>query len=177
METKNREKLLLIAALTCGGLWLLNLLVVSPLSNAWDNRTKRIATLRKEISDGTMLLRRQETVRGQWMQMETNALSGNPTVAERQFVTAFDRWVASSGVTEGSFRPQVREADEGYSTIECRADVAGTSDTISHFLYDMAKDPIGVKLDSCELTAKDETGRQWTLGMDLSVLILPASNQ
>ena len=27
------------------------------------------------------------------------------------------------------------------------------------------------------LTEKDETGRQWTLGMDLSGLILPASNQ
>jgi hypothetical protein len=177
METKNREKILAISAAACVGLWLLNLLVITPMSNAWDHRSRQIADLRKSIADGSMLIRRQATVSDRWDSMRTNALSGNPTVAERQLFTAFDHWVGDSGVTEGSFRPQLHETDDNYSTLECRADVTGTADTISQFLQSMAKDPIGVKLESCELTSRDDNGRQLALTMDLSGLILSTTNQ
>ena len=177
METKSREKILLMATAACAGLWLLNLLVFTPLTNAWHSRSDRIASLRKSISEGKMLIRRQESVRGQWEHMQTNALSSNPTVAERELFTAFDRWVNASRVTEGSFRPQWHGTETNYSTIDCRADVTGNAHTILSFLYEMEKDPIGVKLESCELTSKDDTGRQLALVLDLSGLILTNANQ
>jgi Tfp pilus assembly protein PilO len=176
METKNREKILAIAAAACVALWLLNVLVITPMTNSWHRRSAQIASLRKSIAEGAMLIRRQDAVRGRWDSMRTNALSSNPTVAERQLFTAFDHWVGASGVTEGSFRPQLHETDDNYSTLECRADVTGTPDTIAQFFYNMAKDTIGVKLESCELTSRDDNGRQLALGMDLSGLILPAPN-
>jgi hypothetical protein len=176
METKNREKILAIGAGACVALWLLNLLVISPMTNAWHSRADRIAALRKSIAEGRMLIGRQDSVRGQWNHMQTNALSSNSTVAERELFTAFDRWVGASGVTEGSFRPQLHETDTNYATVECRADVTGDAQTILRFLYEMEKDPIGVKMESCELTSKDDTGRQLALGMDLSGLILNTSN-
>jgi isopentenyldiphosphate isomerase len=177
METKNREKILAIFAAVCVALWLLNLLVISPMTEAWHNRSNRIAHLHKAIAEGQLLIQRQETVRGQWDHMQTNALSSNPTVAERELFTAFDRWVGKSGVTEGSFRPQLHETDTNYATVECRADVTGDIQTILRFFYEMEKDPIGVKLDSCELTSKDDNGRQLALAMDLSGLILNPPNQ
>lgn len=176
METKNREKILAIAAAACVSLWLLNMLVITPMTDAWHRRSEQIAKLRKDIAEGTMLVRRQEVVRGRWESMQSNALSSNPTVAERQLFTAFDRWVGASGVTEGSFRPQLHETDDNYSTLECRADVTGNPAAIAEFLKNMAKDPIGVKLESCELTSRDDSGRLLALGMDLSGLILPTSN-
>ena len=176
METKNREKILGIALAVCIGLLLLNMLVISPMTDAWHSRSERIATLHKSIASGTMLIHRQESVRSQWNQMQTNALSSDSTVAERELFTAFDRWVGTSGVTEGSFRPQLHETDTNYTTIECRADVTGNMEGILRFLYEMGKDPMGVKLDSCELTAKDDTGKQLALTMDLSGLILNLSN-
>jgi hypothetical protein len=175
METKNREKILAIGAAVAVALWLINMLVISPMTDAWHSRSAHIASLRKSIAEGKMLIRRQDLVRDQWNHMQTNAL--NPTTAERELFTAFDRWVGVSGVIEGSFRPQLHETDTNYATMECRADVTGDLSSILRFLYEMKKDPLGVKLESCELTSKDDNGRQLALAMDLSGLILNTGNQ
>jgi len=177
METKNREKMLAIAAGAALALLLLNYLVLSPLIDAWQSRTKQIKDLKDRIANGTMLIRRQDTVEDRWDYMRTNALDSNPTAAERQLFTAFDHWVTQSGAIEGSFRPQLQETDDNYSTIDCRADVSGDMQTLLHFLYNMEKDPLGVKIESFELTSRDDNGRQLTLGLDLSGLVLPAPAQ
>src|ERR1700689_2965414 len=151
METKNREKMLAIAAGVALALLLLNYLVISPLIDGWQSRTKQIKDLRDRIANGAMLIRRQDTVESRWDYMRTNALDSNPTAAERQLFTLFDGWMETSGGTEGSFRPQLHETDDNYSTIDCRADVSGTMQTILHFLYNMEKDTKAVKINSFEL--------------------------
>ncbi|HUD84431.1 MAG TPA: hypothetical protein VMQ67_13050, partial [Candidatus Saccharimonadales bacterium] len=96
---------------------------------------------------------------------------------EKQLFKAFDHWVSQSGSTECSFRPQIQETDDNYSTIDCRAEVSGDMQTLLHFLYNMEKDPLGVKIEAFELTSRDDNGRQLTLGLDLSGLVLPAPAQ
>jgi hypothetical protein len=175
METKNREKFLLILTGAAGVLWLLNLLVVSPLIASWHSRSDEIAKLKKEIADGAMLVRRQDTIRNRWDAMRANALASDLPAAERQMFTAFDHWVSSGGVTEGSFRPQVQEGDSNYSTVDCRSDVSGSPANVRAFLKAMSKDPLANKVDSFELTAKDDNGQQLTLGLSLSGLVLADS--
>lgn len=175
MENKNREKLLAILAGTALGLLLLNYIVISPMIDSWQSRTKEIKDLKDKIVSGASLIRRQEFVEGDWDRMRTNALNSNTSAAEKQLFTAFDNWVKQSGVMEGSFRPQIQDTDDGYSTIDCRADVSGDMETIVHFFKNMEKDPLGVKIDSFELTSRDDNGRQMTLGLNLSGLVLPAS--
>jgi Tfp pilus assembly protein PilO len=177
METKNREKLLLIVTGGCLFLLLLNWLVISPLVASWHRRSDRIAELRKTIAAGTVTLRREDSIRDRWNGMSTNALSSTPTVAERQVFDAFDHWVRASGVTEGSFKPQLKETDENYSVMECRADVTGNLQTIMNFLANMGKDQLGIRLQSLELTSRDDTGQQLSLGLQLDGLLLPAPNQ
>jgi hypothetical protein len=176
MEIKNREKLLLIATGGCLVLLILNWLVISPLTASWRHRSERIATLRKSLGDGAMLLRREASIRGRWEHMSTNALSSTPTVAERQLFDAFDRWVRESRVTEGSFKPQLKQTDDNYSVMECHAEVTGAYGTIIRFLYDLEKDPMGLQLQGVELTARDDAGQQISLGLELSGLLLPAPN-
>jgi len=176
METKNREKLLLIWTGVAVVLLLLKLLVVSPLIASWDNRSERIAALRKSLADGAMLIRRADPIRERWEQMSTNALSSTPTVAERQLFDAFDRWVRESKVTEGSFKPQLKPTDDNYSLEECHAEVTGTYAAIIRFLYDLEKDPMGLQVQGVELTSRDDTGQQISLGLDLSGLLLPPAN-
>jgi hypothetical protein len=177
METKNREKMLAIGAGAALGLLLLNYLVISPLIDTWGSRTKQIKELRTRISDGNMLIRRQDVVQAKWAGMQTNALDSNPAVAERQLFTAFDHWVKQSGATEGSFRPQLQETDDNYSTIDCRAEVSGTMQDLVKFFYNMEKDPLGVKIETFELTSRDDKGQEMTLALDLSGLVLPATIQ
>ncbi len=184
METKNREKLLMIATAVCVALWLLNLLVFSPLMDGWHSRSAEITRLKKQISEGTMLIRRETVIRSRWDSMRTNALASNPAAAERQLFTAFHRWVKSSGVTEGAFRPQLQLTDTNYSTVDCRADVsAGVAGDVSAgvagidaFLKAMSRDPLAVKVESFDLNSRDDNGEQLTLGMNLSGLVLPDAN-
>jgi hypothetical protein len=177
METKNREKLLLVLTGGCLVLLLLNWLVVSPLIAGWHRRSDRIVALQKSIADGRMTLGREDTIRQRWDGMSTNALSSTPTVAERQLFNAFDHWVRASGVTEGSFKPQLKDTDDNYSIMECRADVTGNLTAIMSFLTNLEKDPLGIRLQSLELTSRDDTGQLLSLGLDLNGLLLPAPNQ
>jgi Tfp pilus assembly protein PilO len=176
MEIKNRERLLLIATGGCLVLMILNWLVISPLTASWHHRSDRIAALRKSLGDGAMLLRREASIRERWELMSANALSSTPTAAERQLFDAFDRWVRASGVTEGSFKPQLKDTDDNYSVMECRADVTGNSQTIGKFLDKLQADPLGIRLQSLELTSRDDNGQQLSLGLELNGLLLPAPN-
>jgi hypothetical protein len=175
METKNREKLLLIATGAAIGLWLLNLLVIAPLTDSWHSRSNEIDKLKTEIADGNRLIQRKSTIHERWDFMRANALNSNPTVAERQLFTAFDRWVKSGGVTQGSFRPQLQDTDSNYMTVDCRSDVTGGPNNVRDFLKAMSKDPLADKLDSFVLTAKDDNGKQLTLDLNLSGLVLTDS--
>jgi hypothetical protein len=177
METKNREKVLLIITGLCVAGMLLNWVVISPLIDSWHQRSQRIADLRKQIADGEMLRRREASIRERWDRMSTNSLSSTPTVAERQLFDAFDRWVRESNVTEGSFKPQLKNTDDNYSVMECHAEVTGTYSTVIRFLYNMEKDPMGLQIQGVELTSRDDSGRQISLGLELSGLLLPASTQ
>jgi hypothetical protein len=176
METKNREKLLLIGTGAVAALWVLNLIVVSPLTDSWHSRSAEIAKLKEEIANGASLTRRGETIRDRWDDMRANALANNPTAAERQLFNAFDRWVSAGGVSEGSFHPQPQEGDSNFTTVDCRSDVSGNLSSITDFLRAMSKDPLANKVDSFELTSKDDNGRQLTLGLSLSGLILTGSD-
>lgn len=177
METKNREKLLLILTGGCLLLLILNWLVITPLIASWHRRADHIADLRKSLADGAMLIKRGDSIRETWNKMSTNSLSSTPTEAERQLFDAFDHWVRASGVTEGSFKPQLKDTDDNYSVMECRADVTGNLKTIMAFLTNLEKDPLGVRLQSLELTARDDNGQQLSLGLEMDGLLLPAPTQ
>jgi hypothetical protein len=176
MESKNREKLLMIGTATVAGLWLLNLLVFGPLIDSWHSRAREIADLRKKIANGAMMVGRQFNIQDRWDNMRANALPNNTTLAERQLFTAFDKWVSTGRVTEGSFRPQVQEPDTNFTTVDCRSDVSGNIQAVSDFVKAMSKDPLANKVESFELTAKDDNGRQLVLGLSLSGLILNDSD-
>jgi hypothetical protein len=175
VETKNREKLLLIVTAAVAAIYLLNLLVVSPLIDGWHARSDEIAKLRKQIEDGNMLVRRGPSIKDRWDTMKANALPDNPTAAERQMFTSFDRWVGTR-VTEGSFRPEVQEGDTNYTTVDSRSDVSGSLDNVVDFVRAMSRDPLANKVQAFELAARDDNGRQLTLGLSLSGLILTGSD-
>jgi len=171
-ENKNREKLLAIVTGGCVALWLLNLFVITPMTDSWHSRAARIAGLRKDIEQGTLLIHRQSAIHDRWQSMQTNALSGNPTVAESQLFRAFDQWAQHSGVTLASQKSQQKDTDEGYSLLEWRADITGNIQSVLQFLYDAGTTPMALKVQTVELTSRDDNGRQLALGLQVSGLIL-----
>ncbi|HZV34191.1 MAG TPA: hypothetical protein VFB72_06395 [Verrucomicrobiae bacterium] len=181
MEIKQRQKLLLIIA----GIGILLLagdsLLFEPMLAGWKARSKQIDDMRKEVNDDKYLVQREVELRSRWDNMRTNALASNRSQAEAQLFRAFDRWEHASGISRVGIKPQWKQGDDdSYATLECRVDYNGDIDKIKRFLYELEKDPTGIKVDYLEITAHDEAGQQLALGLQVSGLQLnpaPESQQ
>jgi hypothetical protein len=48
---------------------------------------------------------------------------------------------------------------------------------VSRFLYDIEKGPLGLKLESVDINSRDNTGKQLTLGLQVSGLVLTSEGK
>jgi len=179
MNLNKRQQLLAILAIATVGLFVADKLVITPLTNSWKARSARIAKLKEQVRDGTALTeaRREKALREQWDNIRTNTLSSAKPEAESQMLKAFERWSQAGGVSVSSIRPQWKEVEDDYKTLECRADVAGSLAAISRFVYQIERDPLGVKVDSMELTTRNSEGSQLALVIQVSGLLLNPAKQ
>jgi hypothetical protein len=172
LEIKDRQKFLLIIAGTALLLLVGDSFVFTPLTNSWKARSLRIEELRKQVADGTRMVNREDVIRSHWDNMRTNALPSNVSQAEAEMLKAFDRWERTAGVTRVSIKPQWKQPEDDYMTLECRADYTGDMSRLSRFLYEVENDPMGVKVDNVEISSRDDSGRQLSLGLQVSGLLL-----
>jgi len=56
-------------------------------------------------------------------------------------------------------------------------DASGTLWMLSRFIYDIEKDPMGLKLESVDLSSRDNTGQQITLALQVSGLVLTSQEE
>jgi hypothetical protein len=179
METKNREKMLLILVAVCVALYVVNAVIITPITNSWKARQKNIGELEGRISQGKMTLGSAKSIEDQWNHMKTNTLSTDPSVQEGQLFKAFQNWSTASRVVLISQKPAPKNNDEdpSYAEEEWHADVTGSLDQLVAFLYSVENGPLGLKVDSVELATRDDRGQQLALGLTVSGLILnPPTN-
>ena len=172
MGIRDRQQLLALIAIAAVALLASDKLVFSPLLAGWKNRSARITDLRKSIDQGSVLLDREQTIRRRWQSMTTNTLPSNVSAAENTVLKAFDRWSQDSRISITSLKPQWKRSDEDYLTLECRADAFGSIQTLTRFLYEVEKDPLAFKVESVEISARDNDGQQLALGLQVSGLLL-----
>jgi hypothetical protein len=119
------------------------------------------------------MINREHLTRAAWNDMRRNTLPANASQAERSVLEAFDQWSRHSGVTVNSIRPQWKRGEtEQYSLLECRIDAAGDLDTLTKFLYAVEHSEMALRIESVELTARDNDGRQLALGLSVTGLRL-----
>jgi len=172
MQIKNRQQLLIIAAGAAVALFAGDKLVLSPLLGAWDARAARITELRKEVKSNKTYLVRQLGLRSHWRDISQRTLTNETSTAEQQVFQAIDGWAQSSAVTINAITPQWKRDSDDYMTYECRIDAAGDLEHLSRFLYRVEREPMALKLESVELGARDKEGRQLSMGLQLSALVL-----
>ena len=172
MNLTKRQQTLAIFAIVLVGLYVADKLVFTPVTRSWKARSERISELKEQVRDGNETLKRETTLREQWDRMRRNTLVNVKSEAESQMLKAFERWSKDGGVSVSSIRPQWKEAEDAYKTLECRADVGGSLSAIAHFLYLVERDPLGVKVDSLELTSRNNEGSQLSLVVQVSGLLL-----
>ena len=171
MNVKNRQRFLAIAAITAIALLAGDKLVVSPLRASWKERAGRIAELRKSVNLGSLLLLREATIRNRWEGMRTNMLPNNASIAENEVLRAFERWSEDSRFSVTSIKPQWKQTSEDYMTLECRVDASGNIQALTRFLFNVEKDPLALKVEAVEITARDKDGQQLSLALQVSGLL------
>jgi Tfp pilus assembly protein PilO len=174
VQIKNRQQLLIIAAIVAIALFAGDELVVTPVMKIWSARAARVAELRKQLDRGKGLVEREQrqSIRSRWQQMTNNALPSNSSAAEQQVFKSIDLWAQNSGVALSAITPQWKHDSDDYMTFECRVDAAGDLGKLSRFLYSVERDPMALKLELVELGARDKEGQQLSLGLQLSGLVL-----
>ena len=172
MQTKNRQQLLIVAAIAAVVLFAGDKLVLAPLVSAWDARAARIKVLHNQLARGKMLVQRERGIRNHWDDMQHRSLTNNPSAAEQQVFRAIDSWAQDTGVIINAITPQWKHDADEYSTYECRVDATGDLGRLSRFLYRVEREPLALRLDSVELNARDKDGQQLSLGLQLNGLML-----
>ena len=102
----DRKRWLLILTGVALGLLVLDSLLFSPLTRAWQARSAEIARLGKLVAEGESTVARGERTRGLWEEMQGQAMPKDPAKAEQDLLTAFDRWGRAGGVEVASIKPQ-----------------------------------------------------------------------
>jgi hypothetical protein len=173
MKIENRQQLLLILTISVGVLYAADQIAIEPLIGWWRARAKTVATLRTQVRNGRLLTQREAGLRGRWDQMRTNTLPANASLAEQQVLKAFDNWSRESGASINGITPQWNnDPSQDHLTLNCRVEASGDLGTLNRFLYDIEKDPMALKLESVELSTRDNTGQQLTLDLQISGLVL-----
>lgn len=176
MQIKNRQQILIAVAIAVVALFALDKLVISPLTKAWQDRSKAIAELRNRVANGRSLVGRERGLRNHWTEMQTNSLPANRSLAEQKVLDAFNRWAQDSRINITSVSPQWRD-QEDYTTLQCRVEGSGSLERITQFLHKMEKDSMALRLETVELSSRDTEGQQISLAMQVSGLVLGANTK
>ena len=168
MKINNRQQFLWVLVFAAAGLWVAVNLVFTPLAGWWTARSAQIKDLRGKVHDGRLLLNRETFIRSHWQDMQAAALPADNSLAEQRLLKAFDTWRSDTGVELASITPQWKTDSTNYMTLSCRLELGGSLGTLSRYLYEMEKGPIALRIDTVELNAKDNTGQQLTLGLEVN---------
>jgi hypothetical protein len=173
MTNSQRISWLKIAAAAVVGLLVLDTFVIRAAARHWRDQGERITALRAQVERGQLLIDRESAIRERWEQMLLNDLPSDPSAAENELFQAIARWVRDSRVALTSLTPVWRSHELGYQTLECRATATGSQAALGRFLYELETDSLAVRLEACEITARDDKGQQLTLNARFSALQLP----
>jgi hypothetical protein len=177
MRSNQREKLLKIVVGVVVGLFVLDRMVLSPLTASWKEQSERTTALREKVRRGRQLMDRAEAVRSRWADMLKSDLPDDNSAAEGQVIKGLGRWTQESRVNFTSLTYQWRSRDEGLDVFECRASASGDQVALARLLYELETDPLPARLEECELTARDAKGQQLSLAMRFSFARLTANGR
>jgi len=174
VQIKDRQKMLVIVTIVAVSLFAVDHLVRAPLVSAWNARATQLTDLRNKVARGRMLIQREAGLRNHWEDMQRKALTNNMSTAEQQVFRAIDSWAQDTGVIVNAVTPQWKHDSDDYITYECRVDAAGDISKLSRFLYRAEREPMALKIEAVELSARDKDGQQLSLALQLNGLVLNA---
>ncbi len=167
---QNRQKLLLLVVGIGVALLILDSVVFTPLTKTWQAHAAEIAKLKKDVARGRGVIETGPRAERRWKEMQEGALPKDAASAEQIMISSMDNWGRANSIELGSIKPQWKKGTDKYSTLECRVDATGSISMLTRFLFELEKSPLALRVDSVELTARDDGGNRLTLGLIVSGL-------
>lgn len=177
MNEANREKMLLVAAITAVVVLFGDKFIVSPMMDAWKDRSARIEELDAKVTRGRALMENEGSIRKRWALMYHGAIPKMKSVSENQILESVDRWATESRISFTSIKPSWRTSDKGHLLLECRANGFGDLEKVARFVHALESDPMALKVDTLELSQRDEKGSSLGMNLNFSGLLLPQDLQ
>ncbi len=86
---------------------------------------------------------------------------------------ALNRWQQDSRITITGTGTHLKQGNaDDFANVECKVDGSGSLPVLTRFLYEVERDPLGLKVDLVELSSLDDRGSQLSLGLTVSGLEL-----
>lgn len=155
MGSKTRERMLLIAVAICLGVLGLDRWVITPLSDLWTERSKKIEELKQSVSKGNQLIAMEKSWNSRWREMQEQGRTKDLAATENELMRAVNNWAAASRLTVTSIKPRWIE-EEKCRKLEVRASTTGTMDTIARFLYELECDTQPLKVEDLDISAPND---------------------
>jgi hypothetical protein len=164
LDVPVRQRWLMIVAGAGIALLVLDRAAFTPLARLWKSNAAEIARLRSSVAEGQGLIARAVRLNELWAGIQSQAVPRDQAQSEHDVLASFENWSRSSGVELGSVKPLWRHGptDES-SLLECRLEATGSLGGLSRFLFDLESAHQALRVESAELTSRDDSGRSLTL--------------
>lgn len=114
VNPQNRQKVLLIATASVIALYVLDAVLITPLTTTWKTHAAEIVKLQKDVARGRGLIERGPQTQRKWTEMQAGALPKDAAQAEQDLISAFDRWGQENRIELGSIKPQWKRGTDRF---------------------------------------------------------------
>ncbi len=177
MESDRRKQILVVGAIICIGALAGDKLILSPLVELWRTRAERVAELETSLNKGRLLVDREKALTERWQEMRLSSLPAEVSVAENQVLKSIDKWTLESGLGVASLKLQWTGSEHGFRELEFRAVARGSMEMIARFLYELEKDPLGLKVEEMEIASRGDSGDTLALVVRFTGIVLTEEKQ
>ena len=164
-QAEKRQKMLVADAIAAVVLALGDFMVLTPLTNAWQARAKRIEDLKAKVAKGQLTLDRETSTRARWDKYKRRGLTVDRAGSESDVLKMVNDWSGKSRFNVSSIRPSWRDDEKDHVRLLCRVAGDGSVESIARFLFQLDAEETAIRVETIELTARDKDGQR--LGVDL----------
>lgn len=171
MVLSKRERIILIAAIACVGLFVVNKFVVEPIQAKLDEMEAQRQQLLGDLNEAELLIGNHSRMQNKWKAMLSDGLRSDAE-AESRVLGALRQWSGDAGLALSSIKPERISSDGGLQEMIFTVAGKGTLDSVARFLWQIETAALPVKIKDMQLGSSSESGDSMSLQLHLSALYL-----
>lgn len=171
MGLSKRERIILIAALSCVGLFVAVKFVINPIQAKRDELESQRQQLLGDLNEAELLIGNQGRMQKKWDAMLSDGLRSE-TEAESRILSALWEWSGAANMATSSIRPERISSERGLQEMIFAVTGRGSLESIAYFLWQIETAALPVKIKDMQLGSSSEAGDSMSLQLHLSALYL-----